>query len=238
MMSMFDEFRQLGSSLISDVLDEAGYHGQTLDPGIAAIGEAVSFCGPAVCVQGQRQVNTLNKPRSSSRMPLYDLPMMLNGTSVLVLATNGFRGGAVTGGLLAAELAGAGCAGLITDGLVRDLHELSAIGLPVRAAGMIPLNGARRFCLTGQNAAVTMPAPEGGTVTIHPGDLVLGDQDGTVIVPQHAATAILAMGKELARREDQLRQDAARMTAAERATARAARMSHVEWLRDKDEALS
>ncbi|MDO5614061.1 MAG: RraA family protein [Paracoccus sp. (in: a-proteobacteria)] len=235
---MFNEFKQLGSALISDVLDEAGYHSQTLDPSIAAVGEAVSFCGPAVCVQGQRQVNTVNRPCKSATMPLYGLPLLLSGPSVLVLATNGFRGGAVTGGLLAAELASAGCAGLITDGLVRDLHELSAIGLPVRAAGTIPLNGARRFCLTGQNAPVTLPAPEGGTVTIHPGDLVLGDQDGTVIVPQHAAAAILAMGKELARREEQLRQDAARMTAAERATARATRMSHVEWLRSKEEALS
>jgi 4-hydroxy-4-methyl-2-oxoglutarate aldolase len=127
----------------------------------------------------------------------------------------------------------------VTDGLVRDRRELDQIGLPVRAAGAIPLNGARRLSIVGWNAPVTMPGPEGASVSVRPGDLVLGDQDGTVIVPQEAAPQILAMAQELERREEQLRHDAARQTAAERASARAGRMSHVTWLRGpKQETMS
>ncbi|TRW95331.1 RraA family protein [Paracoccus sp. M683] len=240
-MAMFDAFKQLGTALISDVLDEAGFHSQTLDPAIAGIGggagAVVAFCAPAVCVQGQRQVNTAISPGPSATMPLYQLPMLARGHVVLVLATGGFRGGAVTGGLLADELAQVSCAGLVTDGLVRDVGELDQIGLPIRAAGAIPLNGARRFCLTGWNAPVQMPAPEGGTITVHPGDVVLGDRDGTVIVPQQAAPQILAMGQELQRREERLRIGAAHLSPAERAAARAARMSHVRWLRGTEKAM-
>lgn len=237
-MSMFEEFKRLGSSLVSDVLDEAGYHDQTLDPAIASIGAPARFCGPAVCVQGQRQVNTVNRPGAAATMPLYELPLIASGQSVLVLAANGFRGGAVTGGLLAAELKAAGCAGVVTDGFVRDAEELAETGLPVRAAGVIPLNGARRFRLVAWGAPVTMPAPEGGAVTVHPGDLVLGDGDGVVIIPQHTAPRILAMGRELERREAALRENAAQLCAAERAAARAGRMSHVEWLRGQEEVTS
>ncbi|MDO5631606.1 MAG: RraA family protein [Paracoccus sp. (in: a-proteobacteria)] len=234
-MSEYGEFTRLGTALVSDILDEAGYHNQTLDPSIAGVGQVASFCGAAICVQGQRRVNTVNPPADAATMPLYQLPMLVSGPAVLVLATNSFRGGAVTGGLLAEELRQAGCVAVVTDGLVRDLNELAATGLAVRAAGAIPLNGARRFILTGWNMPVSLPTPEGGGVTIHPGDLILGDMDGTVIVPQAVASQILTMGRELERRESRLRKDSMHLSAPERAAARANRMSHVLWLRGQKE---
>lgn len=238
MQDMLDDFRLLGSSLVSDVLDEAGYHNQTIAPVLGPIGPAQPFCGPAVCVQGERQVSTANSPRSAAIRPLYELPLLVRSGTVLVLSTNGFRGGAVTGGLLAAELAQAGCVGILTDGMVRDRREIAEIGLPVRAAGTIPLNGARRYRLVGWNVLVSMPSPEGGVVTIRPGDLILGDDDGTVVIPQTVAPEILRMSRELQRREQALRDNAAGLSAEERAAARAARMSHVEWLRAVGEVTS
>ncbi|WP_078571852.1 hypothetical protein [Thioclava sp. F36-7] len=49
---MIDRFAKLGTALVSDVLDEAGFHSQTLDPSLGFIGAAKAICGPAICVQG------------------------------------------------------------------------------------------------------------------------------------------------------------------------------------------
>ena len=104
---------------------------------------------------------------------------------VLVVATGGHVGAAVTGDLLIGVARNRGAAGFVTDGLVRDLDDLEAIGLPVYAMGVTPNSPQRRGPGT-----VGMPIVCGG-VAIASGDVVVGDRDGVVVVPRARISATL-----------------------------------------------
>ena len=74
-----------------------------------------------------------------------------------------------------------GLAGLVLDGAIRDSRELSTIGFPIFCRGISPCGGGKEG--TGQ---VNMPISCGG-LTVNPGDIVIGDADGIVIVPLEMA---------------------------------------------------
>ena len=97
---------------------------------------------------------------------------------VLVVATGGYVGAAVTGDLLLGVARNRGAAGFVTDGLVRDLDDLETIGLPVFAMGVTPNSPQRRG-----PGSVGLPVVCGG-VSIASGDVVVGDRDGVVVVPR------------------------------------------------------
>jgi 4-hydroxy-4-methyl-2-oxoglutarate aldolase len=97
---------------------------------------------------------------------------------VLVVATGGYTGAAVTGDLLMHVARNRGVAGFVTDGLVRDLDDLEAIGLPVFAMGVTPNSPQKRG-----PGSVGLPIVCGG-VTVASGDVVVGDRDGVAVVPR------------------------------------------------------
>ena len=97
---------------------------------------------------------------------------------VLVVATGGYVGAAVTGDLLLGVARNRGAVGFDTDGLVRDLDDLETLGLPVFAMGVTPNSPQRRG-----PGSVGLPVVCGG-VSIASGDVVVGDRDGVVVVPR------------------------------------------------------
>ena len=104
---------------------------------------------------------------------------------ILVAATDGFTGTSVTGDLLLGMAKNRGVLGLVTDGLVRDLAGILGVGLPVYCAGVTPNSPVRNGPGT-----IGFPVVLGG-VAIETGDIIIGDNDGIVIVPRAQATAVL-----------------------------------------------
>jgi 4-hydroxy-4-methyl-2-oxoglutarate aldolase len=104
---------------------------------------------------------------------------------IVVAATDGFMGTALIGDLLLGMLKNRGVTGFVTDGLVRDLPGLLAVGLPVYSAGLTPNSPVRNGPGT-----VGLPVVVGG-VHVESGDLVVADQDGVVIVPRDQAVGVL-----------------------------------------------
>ena len=94
-------------------------------------------------------------------------------------------------------------AGMITDGLVRDLEGLRNINLPVYAAGTSPLVPTKHGPGT-----VGLPITL-GSVVIHPGDLVIADDDGIVIVPPaefaRVSDKLIALREQDAKLEQRIR---------------------------------
>ena len=105
---------------------------------------------------------------------------------VLVAATDGFTATSVTGDLLMGMARNRGLVGLVTDGLARDLAGIVAVGLPVFCAGLTPNSPVRNGPGT-----VGQPVVVGG-VAVEPGDIVIADNDGVVIVPRKDAATVLA----------------------------------------------
>lgn len=106
--------------------------------------------------------------------------------SVLVAAGNEAAKAATFGDVLATEALARGIAGLVTDGLVRDSAELRALGFPVFCRGVSPAGpghddpGERRV-------GVVL-----GGVAVAPGDWIVADEDGVVVVPAGELEAALA----------------------------------------------
>jgi 4-hydroxy-4-methyl-2-oxoglutarate aldolase len=105
---------------------------------------------------------------------------------ILVAATDGFTATAVTGDLLLGMAKNRGLLGLVTDGLVRDVAGIAGVGLPVYCAGITPNSPARNGPGT-----VGHPIVMGG-VAIEAGDIVIGDNDGVVVIPRSEVGAVLA----------------------------------------------
>jgi len=105
---------------------------------------------------------------------------------VLVAATDGFSGCSVVGDLLLGIAKNRGAVGFVTDGVVRDVTDIQALGFPAFASGVSPNSPARNGPGT-----VGLPVVCGG-VPIAAGDVVIGDPDGVVIVPRAAIGAVLA----------------------------------------------
>jgi 4-hydroxy-4-methyl-2-oxoglutarate aldolase len=104
---------------------------------------------------------------------------------ILIAATDAFTATAVTGDLLLGMARNRGVAGLVTDGLARDLAGIIGVGLPAYCAGITPNSPARNGPGT-----VGLPVVLGG-VSVESGDIVLGDNDGVVIVPRGEAGTVL-----------------------------------------------
>ena len=110
---------------------------------------------------------------------------------ILVAATDAFTATSVTGDLLLGMAKNRGILGLVTDGLVRDLVGVLGVGLPVYCAGITPNSPARNGPGT-VGHGVTM-----GGATIASGDIVIGDDDGIVIIPLAQADSVLARLKDV-----------------------------------------
>jgi len=104
---------------------------------------------------------------------------------VVVIANDGYLGTAVVGDLICGMFRNKGVVALVTEGLARDRAGIVATGLPVFCAGLVPTSPAG----TGPGV-VGAPIVCGG-IAVASGDIVVGDADGVVIVPQAMAAAVL-----------------------------------------------
>lgn len=221
----------LECAVLSDVLDEAGFPTQVLSNRFAALAPGQRFVGQAVCVQGEPRVATQTLAPAEAFATPYALAAAANPGSVLVVSTGGFSGGAIVGGMLAGDLLAQGAAALVTDGCIRDRAEIEVLGLSVVCAGVTPVNGARRWVIVSTSQPVVLAGQHGGVVRIAPGDWLVADGDGVVVIPQSVAAEVADLAEELANRERAI--EAVRKVAsiAEQAQARKERFSHVHWLR-------
>ncbi|ONI82971.1 hypothetical protein ALI144C_18140 [Actinosynnema sp. ALI-1.44] len=114
---------------------------------------------------------------------------------VIVIEARGETGSATLGDILATRAVSRGAAGVVTDGGVRDYDAVAATGLPVFSLGAHPAVLGRRHVPWDVDVAVAC----GGT-TVLPGDVIVGDSDGVIVIPPHLAAevadAALAQEKE------------------------------------------
>ncbi|MEQ1650044.1 MAG: RraA family protein [Hyphomicrobiaceae bacterium] len=114
---------------------------------------------------------------------------------VLIAASDGFSRTAVVGDNVAMMAKNAGVRAIVIDGMARDLDGIVEAGLPVFARGITP-----NSCVKNGPGKVGLPVVAGG-VRIEPGDVVIGDRDGVVIVPQGQLDYVLAHLVEIRRLE-------------------------------------
>jgi regulator of RNase E activity RraA len=105
---------------------------------------------------------------------------------VLVIEARGEAGSGTLGDILAIRAHAAGAAGIVTDGGVRDLDAVTAVGIPVYTSGAHPAVLGRRHVPWDVDIAVAC----GGT-TVLPGDVIVGDADGVIVIPIDIAEEVV-----------------------------------------------
>ena len=118
---------------------------------------------------------------------------------VLVLTSAEAAPVAFVGDLLATQARAQGVAAVLVDGAVRDLDELADLGLPIWTR-FVRAQGATK----GEVGKLDVPVVVGG-VEIRPGDLVVMDGDGAVVVPTDRVEAVLSAARERADKETAVR---------------------------------
>src|SRR4051812_24936271 len=154
-----------------------------VDPAIRAMVPDVRMAGPAF---------TLLAP--DDHLPVFGALDAAQRGDVLVIVT-GEGSVAVLGELFATEARRRGLAGVVIDGLCRDVAGLRRLGLPVFARGTIPRSGST-VARPALNEAVTW-----GGVDVAPGDIVFGDDDGVAIAPAERFEAALGTAEAIGRAE-------------------------------------
>ena len=124
------------------------------------------------------QISAFDNPEHPQRKAIESVPP----GHVLVLDCRGERRVASGGQILTTRLKVRGAAGLVSDGPVRDSGEIAKMDFPVYCAGgSAPLNLL-------QHHAIDLNVPIGcGGVAVYPGDIVVGDEEGVVVIPRHLA---------------------------------------------------
>ncbi|MDQ1123046.1 fumarylacetoacetate hydrolase family protein [Microbacterium trichothecenolyticum] len=114
---------------------------------------------------------------------------------VIVIEARGERGSGTLGDILALRAHARGASAIVTDGGVRDAEAVAAVGIPVFTAGPHPAVLGRRHVPWETDVAVGC----GGT-TVEPGDILVGDGDGVIVIPpalaEEVADAALAQEEE------------------------------------------
>jgi regulator of RNase E activity RraA len=129
------------------------------------------------------QLSAFDDPNHPQRKAIESVP----AGHVLVLDCRGEKRVASGGQILTTRLKVRGAAGLVSDGPVRDSGTIAEMDFPVYCAGgSAPLNLL-------QHHAIDLNVPIGcGGVPVYPGDVIVGDEEGVVVIPRHLADEIAA----------------------------------------------
>jgi 4-hydroxy-4-methyl-2-oxoglutarate aldolase len=189
-----DVLAELGAAGVATV-HEAGGAG-LLDPGIRPIQEGARIAGSAVTVSCAPRDNIM----------IHAAVEVIEPGDILVVSTTSPSTNGMFGELLATSVMARGCAGVVVDAGVRDISDLRRLGLPVWSRA-VHASGT----VKATPGSVNIPIVCGGA-TVGPGDGVVADDDGVVVVERERAIEVLEAARERLKRETEVR---ARLAAGE-----------------------
>lgn len=185
--AMVDKFRDAPSGNVSDSAGRGG----SLVPAIKPVTPKRKFCGTALTIDAGCHDN----------LTFWAALESVQDGDVMMVATGGYNGCAVVGDLIISFARNRGAVAVVTDGMIRDQEALAEIGVPVFAAGIRPSGPDKAG-----PGSVGLPIWIGGQRCC-PGDVVVGDSDGVVVVPQHMLTDAAVMLDQIAAKEAGMEED-------------------------------
>ena len=184
------QLRSLSAAILSDVMDSLGLRDQAMKPFMRPLDDANLLVGRA---------------RTGLYMPTYTLREGENPYEVEIALVDDLQPGEVVvlacngpseriapwGELLSTASVARKAAGCVTDGLVRDVRQIRAMGFAVFTGGIGPLDTKGRARMVDRDVRV-----ECAGVQIDSGDIVFGDVDGVVVIPQAQERQVLSKALE------------------------------------------
>jgi len=168
---LIDQFREIGTATVHEAYGRKGAVSYAIKP----IAKGVRLCGPAFTVQCHPGDNLMLHKALERAQP----------GDILVTSVGGYYEAGYWGGLMATSAVAKGLGGLAIDGCVRDSTEIIKMGFPIFCRGF-SIRGTTKTVLGLINHPILF-----GDVFVRPGDLVLGDDDGMVVVDRNECEAVL-----------------------------------------------
>ena len=178
---LVEAFKDLGAATVYEASGRKG----SVDPRIKPLARGIRLLGPAFTVECHPRDNLM----------LHKALQIAQRGDVLIASTQGYPDAGYWGGLMSGSAVARQLGGLAIDGCVRDSAELLELGFPVFCRGTC-MRGTVKGTLGRINHPIVF-----GEVVVKPGDLVLGDDDGLVIVDRGEIEAVLEAARQRVAKE-------------------------------------
>jgi regulator of RNase E activity RraA len=172
----------LYAAVIADALDAAGYRSQSCNIPLLPLTGIPKLVGRAKTTAWE-EIDSQDPEPYKLELEAVD---SCDPDDIFVAAAKGSNRSGIWGELLSTASRNGGCVGAIIDGSVRDIARMRDMRFPVFARGTRVYDSLHRQRVI----AIDIPAEIGG-VTFHPGDLVVADEDGIVVVPQSIESEVI-----------------------------------------------
>lgn len=195
-------YREVDTSNVADVLDTLGYFNQGLHADFAPYpADGGNLAGWAYTIRGQMT------------------PYALGGDADKMQACQGIGAGEISvwsgdgegicyfGELIAIGMQERGSVGALVDGGIRDVRWIKQRGYPVYARYRTPVQSIGRWKVNGCQVPVKLRGATTRFVDVAPGDFILGDEDGVLVIPAAIVEQVLIEAEKLTRIEVSIRQE-------------------------------
>jgi regulator of RNase E activity RraA len=172
-----DRLTAIGTAALSTALRKRGYQDVFID-GVIPLTPGAKFAGPARTIRFVPFRPDLFEQRGGGFNPQKQAFDSINEGEVLVIEARGLSEAGTFGDILAARAQSRRAAALVTDGAVRDVLAVATMGIPVFSRGGHPSVLGRRHVPWETDVVVSC-----GGAAVVPGDYVVGDDDGAVVLP-------------------------------------------------------
>lgn len=190
--------KKLYTAALCDVMDEMGYRHQAMHERIRPLD------GSFVCASRAKTILAVDVYQISGdpyKMEIESVDSVRPDEVIVACTNNSIRTG-LWGELLSTAAQARGARGVIVDGLVRDVKKIVALGFPVFAAGIKPVDSKGRSIVLNYDCPI-----ECGGVTINPGDIIMADYDGVAVVPKEIAGVVIEKAMHKVEMENKSRKD-------------------------------
>jgi len=177
---LVEKFRGQATSNLADAMGRFHF----MDPGIQSR-SGLTMCGIATTVDA----------RPGDNLMIHKALEVARPGDIVVVNTNGNTTSAVFGELMCRTAVGAKLGGIVVDGAIRDVDAITALGFPAFSRALCA-GGCDKDGPGEVNSAIAC-----GNTVVMPGDIVVGDADGVVVVPREEAEDVLGLVAALVERE-------------------------------------
>ncbi|EMA01633.1 4-carboxy-4-hydroxy-2-oxoadipate aldolase/oxaloacetate decarboxylase [Haloferax denitrificans] len=185
---LVEAFEEIPSTIVSDV---TGNIGLTMDAGLRPAYDGVEMAGTAVTV----------KAAPGDNLIIHKAITLAEPGDVLIIDCDGYTDTGHVGELMCTSCQANGLAGLVIDGAYRDSREIAEMEFPVYGRGVNPQGPLKQ-----DPGSINVTVSVGG-VSVDPGDIVIGDDDGLAVIPREGAEEVLERAHEKLSAEDSVREE-------------------------------
>jgi regulator of RNase E activity RraA len=178
----FEKLMKVTTGNVCDAMDRFGamdYQIKPVDPLMKCVGTAITV-----------------KARPCDNLIVYKALEIAQPGDIIVIGIYNYTTSSTWGDLTSLIGKQKGLAGMVTDGLVRDVFGIKEVGLPVFSRGSIPTSPFKDG-----PGEVNVPIACGG-ISVRPGDVLFGDVDGVVVIPQENVDQVVRRAVEIAAEEE------------------------------------